>query len=55
LKFRKAFQKKKDFQHVNDKYDVLASLVEIEEINVASANFSKDITPQKEQQIALEL
>ncbi|MBS8084804.1 helicase SNF2, partial [Streptococcus suis] len=44
---------------VKAKYDVLAPLVEkeaeIEEIDAALAKFSEDTTPQKKQQIALEI
>ncbi|HEM3726725.1 TPA: hypothetical protein U1D16_002175, partial [Streptococcus suis] len=59
VEVEKVFPKEEDYQLVKAKYDVLAPLVEkeaeIEEIDAALAKFSEDTTPQKKQQIALEI
>ncbi|MCW1004756.1 helicase SNF2, partial [Streptococcus anginosus] len=59
VEVEKAFPKEENYQLVKAKYDVLAPLVEkeaeIEEIDAALAKFSEDTTPQKKQQIALEI
>lgn len=51
--------KEENYQLVKAKYGVLALLVEkeaeVEEIDAALAKFSEDETPDKEQQIALEI
>ena len=59
VEVEKVFPKEENYQLVKAKYDLLAPLVEqeaeIEEIDAALAKFSEDITPQKKQQIALEI
>ncbi len=59
VEVEKVFPKEEDYQLIKAKYDVLAPLVEkeaeIEEIDAALAKFSEDTTPQKKQQIALEI
>lgn len=59
VEVEKVFPREEDYQLVKAKYNVLAPLVEkeaeIEEIDVALAKFSEDTTPQKKQQIALEI
>lgn len=59
VEVEKVFPKEEDYQLVKAKYGVLAPLVEkdaeIEEIDAALAKFCEDTTPQKEQQIALEI
>lgn len=59
VEVEKVFPKEEDYQLVKAKYDILAPLVEqeaeIEEIDAALAKFSEDKTPDKEQQIALEI
>ncbi|EPT96557.1 helicase SNF2 [Streptococcus agalactiae BSU108] len=59
VEVEKVFPKEEDYKLIKAKYDVLAPLVEkeaeIEEIDAALAKFSEDTTPQKEQQIILEI
>ena len=59
IEVEKIFPKEEDYQLVKAKFEVLAPLVEkdaeVEEIDAALAKFSEDTTPQKQQQIALEI